>query len=376
VRAQASATEARRHGGDGPPWHPLRATANRGAATVRERLAAWQQREANRSLTVAAPRPSRLWPVLLLALAFTAHASTPAPDLAGKVAVRATIHPPTTTIGTPFRYQVAIDAPKEAELVIPLLGERFGDFSVTDFGDEPPTEENGRVRVLRWFTLVGWQAGDFTLPPYPLKYKLAGSEELQSAEANEVTVVVESLLPKAPTPVELRDIAEPEALPFDWRPVLYASAALVALGLLLALLSWWSRRQRAASLAPQPKPHEVALAALQKLRSQHLLESGRLEEFYVALSAIVRTYVEGRFGLHAPERTTEEFLAEMQRDRRLTAEHRTLLGEFLGESDLVKFARHQPAPEDGERAWSAARRFVDESREGGAPAEGEAHAAA
>ena len=39
------------------------------------------------------------------------------------------------------------------------------------------------------------------------------------------------------------------------------------------------------------------------------------------------------------------------------------LGEFLGESDLVKFARHRPSTEDGERAYTAARRFVEDTRE-------------
>jgi hypothetical protein len=49
------------------------------------------------------------------------------------------------------------------------------------------------------------------------------------------------------------------------------------------------------------------------------------------------------------------------RDGRLQAAHRRLLGEFLAESDLVKFARHMPAIADTERAWDAARRFVDET---------------
>ncbi len=37
------------------------------------------------------------------------------------------------------------------------------------------------------------------------------------------------------------------------------------------------------------------------------------------------------------------------------------LGEFLAESDLVKFARHLPTIADSERAWEAAARFVEET---------------
>ena len=59
--------------------------------------------------------------------------------------------------------------------------------------------------------------------------------------------------------------------------------------------------------------------------------------------------------------TTEEFLLTTARGGSLQPAHRALLGEFLTESDLVKFARHVPTLADSERAYAAARRFVDET---------------
>ena len=38
---------------------------------------------------------------------------------------------------------------------------------------------------------------------------------------------------------------------------------------------------------------------------------GRIKEFYERISNILRHYIEHRFDLHAPERTTEEFLYEL-----------------------------------------------------------------
>jgi hypothetical protein len=52
----------------------------------------------------------------------------------------------------------------------------------------------------------------------------------------------------------------------------------------------------------------------------------------------------------------------------LQSGHRALLGDFLGESDLVKFARHHPTLADAERAYGAAERFVDETAAQGASA--------
>ena len=92
------------------------------------------------------------------------------------------------------------------------------------------------------------------------------------------------------------------------------------------------------------------------------MERGEIEPFYTRLSDIVRRYLEDQFGLRAPERTTEEFLQVVSRGSGLSPAHQALLGAFLQESDLVKFARYRPALPDLERAYAAADTFVSESR--------------
>jgi hypothetical protein len=86
-----------------------------------------------------------------------------------------------------------------------------------------------------------------------------------------------------------------------------------------------------------------------------------MHEYYFRLADIVRGYIERRFGLLAPERTTEEFLREARQDRSLTAEQKDMLGRFLRAADLVKFALHRPEPAEAASALAAARRFVTET---------------
>jgi hypothetical protein len=109
-------------------------------------------------------------------------------------------------------------------------------------------------------------------------------------------------------------------------------------------------------------PFDLAVQALRRLLEDQLIERGLPDEFYTRLSDIVRHYLEGSFQLRAPERTTEEFLYEVSRDSSLTQEHKDLLGAFLQECDLVKFARHRPASTDMKRAFEAAERFVTDTR--------------
>ncbi len=152
---------------------------------------------------------------------------------------------------------------------------------------------------------------------------------------------------------DIRDIKGLVPVPHSWW-WLWVLLAVVLVG---AVAWWfWKRRQRVTTevTAIPPSPFEIALAALQRLRQ----DSPPVEQFYIRLSDIVRQYIEGQFGLHAPERTTEEFLAQAS----LPAEHMASLCAFLQESDLVKFARLQPAVADQQRAFEAAETFVRETR--------------
>jgi hypothetical protein len=296
--------------------------------------------------------------VLLLALVTPALADDPPP----LVTVHAVATPDTTTIGTRVRYEVTVNAPPGVEIVVAQPTERVGDMDIVDFGIGDPTPTaDGRVVVTRWWQLVAWSPGHHLLPSPQVRYRPPGGE-LADAPGDDVGVTVDSVLARAPEGSDLRDVKPPHPIPVDWRPYYWIGGGLAALLVLLALAGrLLGRPRRAAPAAPPPPPDVVALAALEALRGRALVERGAFKDFYSALSDIVRRYLEDRFQVRAPEMTTEEFLLSTARDGRLAPAHRRLLGEFLTESDLVKFARHIPAVADTDRAFAAARRFVEET---------------
>ena len=120
-------------------------------------------------------------------------------------------------------------------------------------------------------------------------------------------------------------------------------------------------------LPPPVPPHQLALEALAALRAEGWIEALNVGPFYVALSSIVRRYLEARFGLRAPERTTEEFIRDALSSKKLSDAHRDLVAGFLEQSDLVKFARHAPGPTDMHNALDSAERLVRETMPAEAP---------
>ncbi len=269
--------------------------------------------------------------------------------------------PDEVTIGTPFRFTVEVTAPTGMDIVMAQPTEHIGDFDIIDFGTVPSQQDAGMTTVGRWYRLAGYSTGYKEVESPPVYYRPPHGELVEVPKAHTV-VTVKSLLPENADGADIRDIKGPEPLPIDWRPY-YLVAGAVGLLVVVALLVWrFSRRGAAARALPPVPPHTIAYADLERLRGRHLIEQGAFKEYYSTLSDIVRTYLERRFDVRAPEMTTEEFLATSARNGRLQRVHRDLLGDFLTESDLVKFARHVPTIADSERAYDAAKRFIDETR--------------
>ena len=161
-----------------------------------------------------------------------------------------------------------------------------------------------------------------------------------------------------PSTNDLRPIQPPVRLPGEWDWLWWTLAGLLAAG---ALAVWWYlRRRRQAAMVPVPviPPH---IRARQKL-AEALLFISEPDRFCTAVSNTLRVYLEERFHLHAPERTTEEFLVELQGSPALNAEQKKSLQHFLQSCDLVKFARFEPTETTLRELHDAALRLVDETQ--------------
>ncbi len=228
--------------------------------------------------------------------------------------------------------------------------EGFGQFAVIlDESAGDSLLEDGRLVRRRRYVLQPFLPGEYEIPS--LTVVVNDANELSTAP---VMVQVESVL-QDQQDSELRDIAGPVDVPVSrWWWV----AAAMAFAALLLALAWWRRRSAVRSAPRVILPHETALDALDALLADGLPGADGLKPFFLRLSDIVRRYVEDRFGLRAPEQTTEEFLAAMAAGAAIRASHQRLLRGFLEQADLVKFANAVPAREGVEGAVEAARNFV------------------
>jgi hypothetical protein len=155
---------------------------------------------------------------------------------------------------------------------------------------------------------------------------------------------------------DIHDIRGPKFLLPSW--FWYAVAAgIIVLGLIIyGIVRWRRNRHRERVLTH----FELALKRLEEIRA--LMQPQKAREFSIAVSDIVREYIEQRFDATATHRTTEEFLHDLLDSSNTTlARHRALLSDFLHQCDLVKFAGMSLTTRNMESLHQSAEAFVQQT---------------
>ncbi len=259
-------------------------------------------------------------------------------------------------------------AAEDWSVSFPDIPDTMGGFQVAERRTEERVLDRDRNLVSRSYTLEPFLPGDYAIPRLEVSFGEQGGSYPFSLSSEEIAIQVVSVLPPQLGEQDIGDIAGPLSLPRRPAPWIGLGAAVLVLGAAAAVLV---RRRLLGRSAPpeQPKePWESAMEELEALLARNLAGRGRYEEFYSGISDLTRRYVERRFGVRAPEQTTEEFLVKAK-DHRTLSGYRPLLQDFLNHCDLVKFARYQPSAEEMKETVHACRRFLTETVPGkeGAP---------
>ncbi|MDM8551518.1 hypothetical protein QUF72_15635 [Desulfobacterales bacterium HSG2] len=135
---------------------------------------------------------------------------------------------------------------------------------------------------------------------------------------------------------DIHDIKPPENIGVDLTVFYYILLTLLILGILVAAFFYLRKRKKRIKEKKivTLSPDESAYASLDELIDLESLEG---KEFYFRLSAILRNYIEGRYGINAPEMTTEEFIPRIE-ELGIDKELRKNLKELLHATDPIKFA--------------------------------------
>jgi len=264
-------------------------------------------------------------------------------------------------IGDPMMYYIKVTAPPSSEVIFSPLGEISDDVEIGGEGESLPATAG--VWERRFF-FRSFETGQHTLPAASATVRLPSGKE-EKLSVNPLPVRVMSLLDSSQPEQDIRAIKPPRALKSSyWKLIAFLAGGIILVALLiLAGRMIFRRWERIPPPPPPVPPHEIAYTELARIKNEDLPSRGRVKEYYTRVSDVVRRYLENRFRLKAPERTTEEFLVEMATTSLLSLRHQELVGDFLAHCDLVKFARYGPSEKEIEDVYDSAVRLVDETKE-------------
>jgi hypothetical protein len=137
---------------------------------------------------------------------------------------------------------------------------------------------------------------------------------------------------------------------------------LIVLALLIfGIYRFIKKKKESVDVEEQLKPalpiHEEFLVLLDTIKAKQLWLNGNIKQHHTEITDAIRNYIAKRYGINALELTSSQTLNLLKRER-ISTEQKDKLKMLLTLSDLVKFAKEQPTPEENERLIDDAKAFI------------------
>ena len=265
---------------------------------------------------------------------------------------------------TGITLEVSSDA--KSQLIMPQYKE--GDVLVPGVevveAAKPDTQmlnEGARRMITQRYIVTSFDSSFYYLPPFEV---LADSikYESNSLALRVLTVPVDTIhLDQYFPPKEIRK------LPFvwaDWKMIFWLSVLLI---LWVAGLVWLYIRYRdnkpiirIIKRTPKLPPHTAAMQEIEQIKAEKAWAKEDSKDYYTRLTAILRTYIEQRYGFNAMEMTSGEIIERLLSEQ--TQESLSELRSLFQTADLVKFAKYSTLINENDKNLVNAIEFINQTK--------------
>ncbi|MCD6163339.1 MAG: hypothetical protein J7K40_13145 [candidate division Zixibacteria bacterium] len=246
----------------------------------------------------------------------------------------------TLTIGDAFTVNLTADYPEELKLSQPTIKAAQSSFILKSEPVIKTKTRNNRKYDEYTFKLSAFDTGELDIPAFEFFwYDKDDNQHTTSSPSKKV--YVNSILPADTTGLDIKDIIGPKPLPLRWWLYVLIGLAAAAVIIAIYLLYRWKMKGMILPEAPPEPPYDIAIRNLIQLKDKNLPAKGKIKQYYIELSDIIRQYIQGRFDIIAVEATTYELKRKLKHPE-LPRDKSAAVLSFLNRSDMVKFAKHLP----------------------------------
>jgi hypothetical protein len=281
-----------------------------------------------------------------------------------KINAKASIDSTHILLGDPIKYNLEVSYNKTLNVILPVFPDTFKGFVVLERSAIDSTFNNDIITRKQTITLTTFDSGDKFIPSVKINYQQKGKADFNFLMTDSFKVIVNYV--PVDTAQAIKPIKSILKAPLSFREILPYLISFIILVLIVFTVIYYIKRLKANKpffvrekiIIP---PHIIALEKLKKLEDEKLWQKGEIKKFHIDLTDIIREYMERRFNILAVESTTHEIITQLNNlpiDKNLLNK----LNEFLSISDLVKFAKLLPLPNENENCLNVSFEFIDKTK--------------
>ena len=267
-------------------------------------------------------------------------------------------------IGAQTQYQVKVTKPNETEVSFPLILDTLSSgVEVLAIQIDSSNLDDQHKELLLSCTITSFDSGLQYIHPLPILAKSKG--KIDTLFANPLALDVRWV--PVDTSQAIMPIKGLENTPLSFAEIKYWVYGGLLLLVLAGLIYWfWKKQQKRPKqqveiFVPKEPAHVIALRALDALKDEKLWQSGKIKAYHSTLTDILRQYIEHRFEIQAVEQTSDEIFDSFKNSGLSKQVPFEALQQLFFLSDMVKFAKSKPKPDENARSLDQAYDFVQKT---------------
>ncbi|MEA2095227.1 MAG: hypothetical protein U9P73_00850 [Candidatus Cloacimonadota bacterium] len=248
-------------------------------------------------------------------------------------------------VGTPFILHVDISS-AISDSIFSTQNDTLDIFILKNV--ESTEEINDEIKTtLLNLTYQPFDTGEFTFPK--LEFAVKTADSLEILKTREFILNIESVITDSTE--SIKDIAAPLTVTLKFLdyfiPILIIILIIFSIKYLVNLLKKTKKDFTEPEIIDDRPAYIIALELLNKLKEEDLLVKGDFLNFYFRISLILRFFIELQYKINSVEMTTSEIRTNL-----ILNDHseKSEILKFLGQADMIKFAKAVPTNSDTESA--------------------------
>lgn len=256
--------------------------------------------------------------------------------------------------GEPIVLKITVKTGQKDTIIFPTITDTLSEKFEVLRQKKDTLRKNNSIFISDSIIFSAYEEGTFSVPPQRI---LVNSKEYftPSYKVTVAPVVTDSV--KTPL-FDIKSIVQIPKNVWDYiQP--YLGYVLILLVILICVIIYLIRRKKKKSETHKSEPDVLAIKRLKKLKKSNYIAKDLYKKYYSELTSIIKEYMEARWNFPATKLLSDDLLEYLKKEKWIDENEIENLSGIFKTSDLAKFAKYKPTPEETKLHMEKAINFIN-----------------